>query len=150
LRKILKKSLKIPKGQSESIYQRRTDNTMAKRKSIKHTLNKPNRLVIKSSLDMFYCIIFKVERLWWLRSYVSWTYHYLCNQCLSPLKLRVRIPLMGRCTRYNIMLQSLSATCNRLVVFSGTPVSTTNITVCDYITKILLKVTLNTKTQTHI
>jgi hypothetical protein len=30
-----KKSLKIPKGQSESEYGRRTDNTMAKRKSIK-------------------------------------------------------------------------------------------------------------------
>jgi hypothetical protein len=29
---ILKKSLKIPKGQSESVYRRRTDNTMAKRK----------------------------------------------------------------------------------------------------------------------
>ena len=28
-----KKSLKIPKGQSESVYRRRTDNTMAKRKS---------------------------------------------------------------------------------------------------------------------
>jgi hypothetical protein len=31
---VAKKSLKIPKGQSESIYQR-TDNTMAKRKSTK-------------------------------------------------------------------------------------------------------------------
>ena len=30
-----KKSLKIPKGQSESVYRRRTDNTMAKRKSTK-------------------------------------------------------------------------------------------------------------------
>jgi hypothetical protein len=30
-----KKSLKIPKGQSESVYRGRTDNTMAKRKSIK-------------------------------------------------------------------------------------------------------------------
>jgi hypothetical protein len=30
-----KKSLKIPKGQSESVYRRRTDNTMAKRKSAK-------------------------------------------------------------------------------------------------------------------
>ena len=29
----LKKSLKIPKGQSESVYRRRTDNTMAKRKT---------------------------------------------------------------------------------------------------------------------
>ena len=32
-----------------------------------------------------------------------WIYSYLCNQCLSPLKLRVWIPLMARCTRYNIM-----------------------------------------------
>ena len=30
-----KKSLKIPKGQSESVYRRRTDNIMAKRKSTK-------------------------------------------------------------------------------------------------------------------
>jgi hypothetical protein len=30
-----KKSLKIPKGQSESLYRRRTENTMAKRKSKK-------------------------------------------------------------------------------------------------------------------
>ena len=29
------KSLKIPKGQSESVYRRRTDNTIAKRKSTK-------------------------------------------------------------------------------------------------------------------
>ena len=32
---ICKKSLKIPKGQSESIYRRRTDNTIAKRKRTK-------------------------------------------------------------------------------------------------------------------
>jgi hypothetical protein len=32
---ILQKSLKIPKGQSETIYRRRIDNTMAKRKSTK-------------------------------------------------------------------------------------------------------------------
>jgi hypothetical protein len=30
-----KKSLEIPKGQAESVYQRRTDNTMVKRKSTK-------------------------------------------------------------------------------------------------------------------
>ena len=30
-----KKSLKISKGQSETVYRRRTDNTMAKRKSTK-------------------------------------------------------------------------------------------------------------------
>jgi len=31
----VKKSLKIPKGQSESVYRRRTDNTMAKIKGTK-------------------------------------------------------------------------------------------------------------------
>jgi hypothetical protein len=38
----IKKSLKIPKGQAESVYRRRTDNTMAKRKSTKGqtTINK--------------------------------------------------------------------------------------------------------------
>jgi len=34
---------------------------------------------------------------------VSWIYNYQCNTCLSPLKLWVRILLMARCTRYNIM-----------------------------------------------
>jgi hypothetical protein len=39
---INKKSLKIATGQSESVYRRRTDNTMAKRKSTKGktTINK--------------------------------------------------------------------------------------------------------------
>jgi hypothetical protein len=31
----------------------------------------------------------------------SWINNYLCNQCLSPLKLRVGIPQMARCTLYN-------------------------------------------------
>jgi hypothetical protein len=35
-----KKSLKIPKGQSETVYRRITDNTMAKRKNSKHNLMK--------------------------------------------------------------------------------------------------------------
>jgi len=39
----------------------------------------------------------------WLWSYDSWIYSYLCNQYLSPLKLRVWILLMARCTRYNNM-----------------------------------------------
>jgi hypothetical protein len=39
---LCRKSLKIPKGQSESVYRRRTDTTMAKRKSTKGktTINK--------------------------------------------------------------------------------------------------------------
>jgi len=55
----------------------------------------------------------------WSCSYGSWIYNYLCNQCLSPLKLWVRTPLMERCTRYNIMWYSLSVTCDRSMIFSG-------------------------------
>ena len=50
-------------------------------------------------------------------TYLHLKYNYLCNQWLSPLKLWVWIPLMMRCTRYNIMWKSLSVTCCRLVVF---------------------------------
>jgi hypothetical protein len=39
----------------------------------------------------------------WSWSYGSWIKNYLCHQCLSPQKLWVQIPLMGRCIRYNIM-----------------------------------------------
>ena len=50
-------------------------------------------------------------------SYGSWIYNDLCNQCLSPLMLLFWIPLMGKCTRYNIMW-CLSVTYGRSVVFS--------------------------------
>jgi len=39
----------------------------------------------------------------WSWSYCSWIYNYLCNQCLSPLKLWVGTPFMAMCTWYNIM-----------------------------------------------
>ena len=50
-----------------------------------------------------------------LWSYGSW----LCNQCLSPLKLSARIPLMARCIRYNIMWSVCQLLCCRSVVSSG-------------------------------
>jgi len=57
---------------------------------------------------------------------------------------------MARCTRYNIMWYSLSVTCNRSVVFPGTPVSSTYKTDRYDIAKIVLKVALNTiKQQTN-
>ena len=45
-----KKSLKILKGQSESVYRRRTDNTMAKRK-YKRTNNDLQNLNIKLKIE---------------------------------------------------------------------------------------------------
>jgi hypothetical protein len=62
--------------------------------------------------------------------------------CLSSLKLWVRVPLMARCTRYNIMWSSFATTCERSVVFSRF----TNKTDRHDINEILLKVTLNTIT----
>ena len=47
-----KKSLKIPKRQSESVYRRRTDNTMAKRKSTKgQTINDQQNIHIKLKIE---------------------------------------------------------------------------------------------------
>ena len=66
-------------------------------------------------------------------------YNYLCSQCLSPLKWG-RIPLMARCTRFN----SLSMTCQRLVVFSSFPTNKDN---HHDITEILLKVVQSTLTH---
>ena len=78
----------------------------------------------------------------WPWSYGSLIYYYLCNKCLSPLRLRVRIPL--RQGRLNTTL------CDKvwqwLVTgrwFSpGTPVSSTNKTDRYDMTEILLKVAL--------
>ena len=77
-------------------------------------------------------------------SYCSWIYNYLCNQCISPLKLWVWMPLRrGSIQRYVIKLVSYL----RQVWFSsGTPVSSTNKTDHHDITEILLKVALNTIT----
>ena len=74
----------------------------------------------------------------------SWIYNYPCIQCISPLKLWVRIPLVWGVldtTLCDKVCQWL-ATCRW---FSpGTPVSSANKTDCHDIVEILLKVALNT------
>jgi hypothetical protein len=93
----------------------------------------PLSLVFHSILSLRFYITF-IHNVTYLRFFIailhttelgpswSWSYgssiYYLCNQCLSSLKLWVRIPFMGRCTRYNIIWSSLSVTCDRLVVLS--------------------------------
>ena len=79
----------------------------------------------------------------WSWSYGSWIYNYLCNQCLSPLKVWVLTSFKARCTRYNIMWLATGW-------FSrGTLVSSTNKIDGHDITEILLKVALNTITLTY-
>ena len=80
----------------------------------------------------------------WPWSYGSWIYTYLCNQCLSPLMLWVRISTRARCTTL------CDKVCQWLVTgrwFS--PVSSINKTDRHEITEILLKVTLSTIKQTN-
>jgi hypothetical protein len=79
----------------------------------------------------------------WSWSYGSWIYNYLCNQCLSPLKVWVAIPL-----RRVVLDTSLCGkVCQGLAAghfFSpGTPVSSTNIIDHHDIAEILLKVALH-------
>ena len=81
-----------------------------------------------------------VLKLSWSWSYGSCTYNYLCNRRSSPPKLWVQIPLMARCTRWNL--------CDKVNDFAAgrwfSPLSSINTTDHHDITEILLKVTLNT------
>ena len=80
----------------------------------------------------------------WPWSYDCWIYNYLCNQCLSPLKLWVRTQL-----RRGVLDTTLCDKVCQLFAtgrwFSpGTPVSSTNKTDRHDITEMLLKVALIT------
>ena len=88
----------------------------------------------------------------WSWSYGSWIHNYLCNQCLSPLKLWVWI-LLKQGVLNTTLCHKVSqwlATCRWFSL--GTPVSSTNKTDRHDITEILLKVALSTINQstTHI
>jgi len=77
-------------------------------------------------------------------SYDSWIYNYMCNQCLSPLKLWVRAPFMARCIQYNVIQWLVAGRW----LSPGISVSSTNSTTDRYdITEILWKVAINTITQ---
>ena len=86
--------------------------------------------------------IFKRKGPFWSWSYVSWIYNCLCNQCLSPLALWVRIPL-----RWGVLETTL---CDKVCLWlaagwwfsPGTAVSSTNKTDRHDITEILLKMAL--------
>ena len=81
----------------------------------------------------------------WSWSYCSWIYNYICNECLSPLKLWVRTPLDTKlCDKVCQWLATARW-------FSpGTPFSSTNKTDHHDITEILLKVALNIINQPTI
>ena len=78
----------------------------------------------------------------------SWIYNYLCNQCLSPLMLWVRISIRAKCTTLCDNVCQWLATDRWFS--TGPAVSSTNKTDLYDITNILLKVALNTIKQTDI
>ena len=86
----------------------------------------------------------------WPWSYGSWICNYMCNQCLSPLTLWIRI-LLRRGVHDTTLCDKV---CHWLAAgrwFSpGTRVSSPNKTDCHNITEILLKVVLSTINQTTI
>jgi hypothetical protein len=81
----------------------------------------------------------------WL--YGSWSYNYLCNQCLSPLMLWVQISIRTRCTTLCDKVCQWLATGRWFSL--GPTVSSTNKTAYHVVTEISLKVALNTFKQTN-
>ena len=78
------------------------------------------------------------------RSYVSWISNYLCNQCLSPVKLWVWTPLKRGVLNTTLCDKVCQWLATGRWFSQGTPVSSTNKTDRHDITEILLKVALNT------
>ena len=97
---------------------------------------------------------------WW--SYGRWIYNYLCNHCLSPLTLWVRIHSVEVYLIQHYLIKFISDLRQvggflRVLCFPsptgwwfspGTPLPFTNKTDRHYVTEILLKVVLNTITLT--
>ena len=92
-------------------------------------------------------IFIAYQGLSWQWLYGSWIYNYLCNQCLSPPMLWVRISIRARCTTLCDKVYQWLATGQWFSL--GPPVSSTNKSDRHDITEILLKVTLNTIKQTN-
>ena len=80
-----------------------------------------------------------------VRSYGSGIYNYLCNQCLSPLMLWVRILIRARCTTLCDKVCQWRVTGQWFSL--GPPVSSTNKTDCHDKAEILLKGALNTQNK---
>jgi hypothetical protein len=90
--------------------------------SQRYQLEKNYQFDFKKSNKCIICIPGNSQGSSWSWSYGSWIYNFLCNQCLSPLTLWVRIPL-SRGIFDKILCYKVTA-CRWY--YSGTPVSSTN------------------------
>jgi len=80
----------------------------------------------------------------WSWSYGSWIYNYLCNQCLSPLKLWVWIPFIWGVFDITLCDKVCQLHAAGIWFSPGSWISPTNKTDRHNIAEILLKVALNT------
>jgi hypothetical protein len=113
--------------------------------NMKKLLEKVSTLLFKLSANeyvfyfVFYILILGPS---WPWSYGSWIYNYLCDQCLSPLMLWVRISIRARCTTFCDTVCQWLATGQWFSL--GPLVYSTNKTDRHDIAEILLKVALST------
>jgi len=90
------------------------------------------------------CYMFILMRPSWSWSYGSWIYNYLCNQCISPLKLWVRIQFRRGVIDTTLRNKACQWLATGWWSSPGTPISSANKTDRHNITELLLKVVLNT------
>jgi len=76
------------------------------------------KMVFNTDTDLTIYFLYLYSGPLWSWSYGSWIYNYLCNQCLSPLKLWVQILLRRGVLDTTICDKVWSVTCGRSVVFS--------------------------------
>ena len=122
------------------IYEKANNLKVFGTKKTKEHKQGSQKCCLTSSANMSY---FFTKRPSW--SYGSWIYNYLCNQCLPPLMLWVRISIRARCTTLCDKVWQWLAT--GLWISPGPPVSSTNKTDLHNITEILLRVALSTIKQ---
>jgi hypothetical protein len=90
----------------------------------------PIMFSIRTSLLIVTISLCEIRGQSWPWSYGSWIYNYLCNQCLSPLMLWVRISIRERCTLYVIKFVSdLRQVCSFLRVLRFPPPITLTATI---------------------
>jgi hypothetical protein len=112
---------------------------------INHRIEKKHAIWTVNAILFYFKYTIGASWSWLNGSYIN---NYLCNQCLSPLKLWVWTPFMVRCTRYNIYDKVSEWFTTGRWFSPGTLVSSTNKFDSHDITEILLKVALDTRNHT--
>ena len=139
------------KTRHHKMWIKKCDNFILK-EYVKWFVNKKrNKVILQQNMifwSSYWVTHFSCGGLSWSRWYGSCIYNHICNLCLSPLTLWVRIPVMRGELDTTLCDKSFQWLVAGWWFFLGTLVSTTNKTDCHNITEILLKGVFNTITLT--